>query len=123
MRVSTTQIYTQGIEAFQKQQAKLAKLQQQISTGVRLTRPSDDPAASSRVLQLEQTISLNLQYQVNIGLAEARLELERLAHRVAIMSAVSASPACINASAHASTRGCTSDRSTPASAAMPDSSR
>lgn len=76
MRVSTTQIYTQGIEAFQKQQAKLAKLQQQISTGVKLTKPSDDPAAASRVLQMEQTISLNLQYQVNIGLAEARLELE-----------------------------------------------
>ncbi len=76
MRVSTTQIYTQGIEAFQQQQVKLAKLQQQISTGVKLTKPSDDPVAASRVLQMEQTVSLNLQYQVNIGLAEARLEVE-----------------------------------------------
>ena len=76
MRVSTTQIYTQGIEAFQQQQAKLVKLQQQISTGVRLTRPSDDPIASARVLEMEQSISLKLQYQVNIGLAESRLELE-----------------------------------------------
>ncbi len=76
MRVSTTQIYTQGVEAFQQQQVKLAKLQQQISTGVKITKPSDDPAASSRILQMEQTISLNLQYQVNIDLAQARLEVE-----------------------------------------------
>ena len=76
MRVSTAQIYTQGIEAFQTQQAKLVKLQQQISTGVKLTKPSDDPAASSRVLEMEQSISLNLQYQVNIGLATSRLEVE-----------------------------------------------
>ena len=73
MRISTRQIYTQGIEAFQQQQQKLAKLQQQISTGVRLNKPSDDPAAASRVLELEQDISVNLQYQANINLAEQRL--------------------------------------------------
>ena len=76
MRISTSQIYTQGIEAFRQQQVKLLELQQQISTGVRLTKPSDDPAAASQVLEMEQSISLKLQYQVNIGLAESRLELE-----------------------------------------------
>ena len=73
MRISTRQIYTQGIEAFQQQQQKLAKLQQQISTGVRLNKPSDDPAAASRILELEQDVSVNLQYQANINLAEQRL--------------------------------------------------
>ena len=76
MRVSTAQIYRQGIEAFHQQQAKLVKLQQQISTGVRLTRPSDDPAAAAKVLELEQNVSLQLQYQSNINLAEQRLSLE-----------------------------------------------
>lgn len=76
MRISTTQIYLQGIEAFGQQQVKLAKLQQQISTGVKLTKPSDDPAASSRALELQQSISLNSQYQVNIVLADNRLSLE-----------------------------------------------
>ena len=76
MRISTTQIYRQGIEAFGQQQVKLAKLQQQISTGVKLTKPSDDPAASSRALELQQSISLNTQYQVNIVLADNRLSLE-----------------------------------------------
>ncbi len=73
MRISTRQIYTQGIEAFQQQQQKLARLQQQISTGVRLSKPSDDPAAASKVLELEQTVSATLQYQANINLAEQRL--------------------------------------------------
>jgi len=73
MRISTRQIYTQGVEAFQQQQQKLAKLQEQISTGVRLNKPSDDPAAAAKVLELEQSVSLNLQYQSNINLAEQRL--------------------------------------------------
>jgi flagellar hook-associated protein 3 FlgL len=76
MRISTLQIYQQGIEAFGKQQTKLSHLQQQISSGVRITKPSDDPAASARVLQLEQTVSLYEQYNVNVTLAENRLKLE-----------------------------------------------
>lgn len=76
MRVPTTQTYLQGIEAFGQQQAKLAILQQQISSGVRLTNPSDDPVASSQVLSLGQTIALQKQYQENISLADNRLKLE-----------------------------------------------
>ena len=73
MRISTRQIFTQGIEAFQQQQQKLAKLQQQISTGVRLQKPSDDPSAAAKILELEQSVSLNLQFQANINIAEQRL--------------------------------------------------
>ena len=73
MRISTRQIYTQGVEAFQQQQQKLAELQRQISTGTRLQKPSDDPAAASRILELEQKVSINLQYQDNLNIAEQRL--------------------------------------------------
>ncbi len=73
MRISTRQIYTQGVDAFQQQQQKLAELQRQISTGTRLQKPSDDPAAASRILELEQKVSINLQYQDNINIAEQRL--------------------------------------------------
>ena len=79
MRIGTSQIYFQSVEAFQQQQVKLLKLQQQISSGVRLTKPSDDPLASAQVLEMEQVVSLKLQYQVNIGIAENRLELEETA--------------------------------------------
>ena len=76
MRISTLQLYRQGIEAFGQQQTKLATLQQQISTGVRLTRPSDDPAASTRVLELQEVVSIQEQYQVNIDSADTRLRLQ-----------------------------------------------
>jgi len=76
MRVSTTQIYTQGLKAFGDQQSKLAQLQQQISTGTRINKPSDDPAASARILELEQALEINEQYQVNIDLADQRLSLQ-----------------------------------------------
>jgi flagellar hook-associated protein 3 FlgL len=79
MRISTLQIYQQGIEAFGKQQTKLSHLQQQISSGVRITKPSDDPAASARVLQLEQSVELNLQYNINVTLAQNRLNTEETA--------------------------------------------
>jgi len=76
MRISTTQIYQQGIAAFGDQQSKLAKLQQQISTGVRITKPSDDPLASTQILGLEQVLAQHDQYQRNIVLADSRLVLE-----------------------------------------------
>ena len=76
MRIATTQIFRQGLEAFGNQQVKLSKLQQQISTGIKLTKPSDDPAASSRVLDLQEMVSLQMQYQVNISAADTRLKLQ-----------------------------------------------
>jgi len=79
MRISTSQIYLQGIQAFGNQQSKLSTLQQQISTGIRINRPSDDPAASARVLELQQTVTLMDQYNTNISLAEARLNQEETA--------------------------------------------
>jgi flagellar hook-associated protein 3 FlgL len=79
MRIPTTQIYLQGVEAFAQQQSKLAILQQQISTGVRLTNPSDDPVASSQVLGLDQSVSLQKQYQKNIDSADNRLKFQESA--------------------------------------------
>lgn len=76
MRISSLQIYTQGVEAFNTQRIKIAVLQEQISSGTRLTKPSDDPAASARVLELDQTVSVNQQYNINITLAENRLRIE-----------------------------------------------
>lgn len=76
MRISTAQLYTQGIQAFGTQQTKLALLQQQISTGVRITKPSDDPAGAARSMEVQQIIELNQQFQVNINMADQRLALQ-----------------------------------------------
>ncbi len=76
MRISSNQIFLQGVEAFGNQQVKIARLQEQISTGTKLTRPSDDPLASTKVVELEQLVGEQEQYQRNISLAEQRLRLQ-----------------------------------------------
>ncbi len=75
MRISTFQIYQQGLNSMLSQQADLAKTQEQLATGKNILTPSDDPAAATRVLELGQLIETNSQYQRNADAAETRLAL------------------------------------------------
>ena len=76
MRISTSWIFQQGVNAMLDQQTALAKTQQQLATGKRILAPSDDPSASTRVLELDQLIDTSQQYQRNSDYAETRLKLE-----------------------------------------------
>jgi len=76
MRISTSWIFQQGVNAMLDQQTSLAKTQQQLATGQRILNPSDDPSASTRVLELDQLIDTTKQYQRNSNYAETRLKLE-----------------------------------------------
>ena len=76
MRVSTAQLYSQGVSAIQNQQAKMSKTQLQMATGRRLLTPADDPAAAAAALELTQAKTLTAQYQQNADAANARLSLE-----------------------------------------------
>lgn len=76
MRISTSQMFQQGVTNMLNKQAELAKTQQQVSTGDRILSPSDDPSASTRILELNQAIETNSQYQRNADYADARLGVE-----------------------------------------------
>ena len=76
MRISTAQLYTQGVQAIDKSQVEVAKAQQQISSGHRLLSPADDPVASTQVQGLREQIAITAQYQQNITLATGRLSIE-----------------------------------------------
>jgi flagellar hook-associated protein 3 FlgL len=76
MRISTSWIFQQGVNAMLDQQTSLAKTQKQLATGQRILNPSDDPSASTRVLELDQLIDTTKQYQRNSNYAEMRLKLE-----------------------------------------------
>lgn len=76
MRISTSQLFQQGVTNMLNKQAELAKTQQQISTGDRILSPSDDPGAATRILELNQAIETTKQYQRNADFAEARLGVE-----------------------------------------------
>ncbi len=76
MRIGTYQLQQQAVSAMLDQQTRLAKTQQQVSTGQRLVTPSDDPAAAAQALDLERMGETLKQYQKNADMARNRLSLE-----------------------------------------------
>lgn len=75
MRVTTSMIFDTGVGEIQKQNARLLDTQQQVATGRRILRPSDDPVASARALEISQSQSVNSLYAANQGYANDALKL------------------------------------------------
>lgn len=78
MRITTNLAQQLGIKAIQNQQEKLAGTQMQIATGLQILKPSDDPAASVRMLDLQRSIDETNQFISNTETAESRLSLEEI---------------------------------------------
>ncbi len=79
MRISTGWAQQLSVNAMISQQSKLAKVQQQMSTGMKVLTPAEDPAAAVRILDLEGTVAKTNQYQSNIASARDRLNIEESA--------------------------------------------
>lgn len=73
MRISTNTIYQSGISKISSLQADQTKLQQQISTGKRMTLPSDDPIASARALEIAHTQGVNASFASSRQTAQLKL--------------------------------------------------
>lgn len=76
MRVSTNQTQQVAIDAMIDQQEKLLHVQKQVATGRRIFKPSDDPVAAARIVDLKDLLQTTNQYQTNIDAARARLSIE-----------------------------------------------
>lgn len=76
MRLSTALIQQLGVNAITQQQRKLSKTQLQLATGQQHLTPADDPIASTRALDLKESIRKYQQYQDNAAIATQRLGLE-----------------------------------------------
>jgi flagellar hook-associated protein 3 FlgL len=76
MRISTPQLYNNGIGAMLDNQRALTRTQLQLATGRKLVSPSDDPVVSGRLLDLEQVHAQVTRYQKNADQARSQLELE-----------------------------------------------
>lgn len=79
IRISSQQIFSGGINRLQELNTSLNNTQQQISTGKRVNKPSDDPVAAARILKLDQELSRVETYQRNVNLADNRLQQEESA--------------------------------------------
>lgn len=76
MRVSTLQTINQGINSMHDVSEQSLKTQNQISSNKRVLTPSDDPVASTRILQLNQDQAIRDQYKENVDRVQGRLDLE-----------------------------------------------
>ncbi|MEO1496145.1 MAG: hypothetical protein AAFV43_03240 [Planctomycetota bacterium] len=72
-RVSTAMTRDRITEQVQRDQNELFRLQQQLSTGLRIFLPSDDAAASQRAMSLQRTIERKEQSVTNLQGANAAL--------------------------------------------------
>jgi flagellar hook-associated protein 3 FlgL len=73
MRISTNTIYQSGISKISTLQAEQSKLQQQISTGKRISAPSDDPVASAHALEISHAQEANSSFANTRQTAELKL--------------------------------------------------
>jgi flagellar hook-associated protein 3 FlgL len=73
MRISTSQIYTQGSDAIARAQSELFANQQRIAAGQRMLTPSDDPVASAEVVVVGQSRARVERFAANISTASESL--------------------------------------------------
>src|SRR5688572_5801426 len=79
MRISTSMLHEFAMAGVIKQQSLQLELQEQIASGRRVQKPSDDPVAAAAAVNLEQAKALNAQYGTNAANAESALALEEQA--------------------------------------------
>ena len=75
MRLSTVQIFQQGVNSILERQAELARTQEQLASGKRVASPGDDPIAAVQVLDISEDLELLDQYRRNGSLAASQIAL------------------------------------------------
>src|SRR5438094_4012580 len=69
MRVSNNSITDRLLQQVQDSRRRLAEMQEQTGSGLKISKPSDDPTGSGRVMALSTQIDQNGQYQRNSDVA------------------------------------------------------
>ena len=78
MRISTNQVFTQGLNSILDQQSTVLKTQDQVASAKKYRVPSDNPSAASRILDLNESIAQLEQFDRNADFATQRLNLEEV---------------------------------------------
>ena len=76
MRISTQMMYQQNMRGITDSQSKWLGYGEQMSTGKRVNRPSDDPIAASQAVVLSQSQSQNSQFALARTFAKQKVSLE-----------------------------------------------
>lgn len=76
MRISTNQLFDRSIQSVLDNQSDLSDVQQQLATGKKLLRPSDDPVGAAQVVRIAEELDKLTQFQRNNSLLTNALEQE-----------------------------------------------
>lgn len=76
MRISTAGMHRTSINSILEQQTRMARTQEQVTTGKRFQSAADDPIASARAAVLDRAMAENEQFARNSNVVEARLRYE-----------------------------------------------
>jgi flagellar hook-associated protein 3 FlgL len=73
MRITDSFRYRTVIQNLNVSRERMTKLQEQLASGKRINRPSDDPEAMANAMRLKTTLDSNEQFQTNISDATTQL--------------------------------------------------
>jgi flagellar hook-associated protein 3 FlgL len=76
MRVTHTGFYNQATQQMGKQQAKVFETQEQLASGKKISRPSDDPALATAINNLKSKMDINQRYLSNLNSMEDTLKMQ-----------------------------------------------
>lgn len=75
-RISTGMMYSQSVSTMLAKQAKLAHLQEQISTGQKLVTAKDDPVGAGTAVGLDRALASLEQFETNANTVQNRLNMQ-----------------------------------------------
>lgn len=76
MRISTQQLFQQGLNGLMDKQLRSAETLEQLATGRQINRVSDDPVGAARIQELERAINQQTGFLDNIDRTAQRLGIE-----------------------------------------------
>ena len=76
MRVTQSGFYNQSTQQMGKQQAKVFETQEQLASGKKILRPSDDPALATAINNLKSQMDVNQRYLSNLNRMEDTLKMQ-----------------------------------------------
>jgi flagellar hook-associated protein 3 FlgL len=97
MRITETMRYEKVLRDIGRAQQRVLKAQEQVATGKKVNKPSDDPVAASDILRINGEKSEDVQYSRNLTFARSKLQftdaaldsVEQMAERVRTLGQLS----------------------------------
>ncbi len=76
IRITQSGLYNNISQKLAATQVELAKTQEQLTSGKRVLKPSDDPTTATAVMNLKSKMALNERYGSNLDRADSLLRLQ-----------------------------------------------